>query len=233
MSLRTWYHVAVTRSGNTLRIFINGTLEDSYTTSVAIDDGTINRIDIGGNGGGSNFIGYIDEARITKGVARYTSNFTPQTKEFYPGDYVSSGTTNIADGNWHQVYATYEKEEAAVDTYYPNVTLLLHMNGTDGSSTFTDSSSANNVPTNYNVSIETEQYKFGGSSAYFDGNDYLSYADSDQWHFGSGDFTIEAWVKTPGQGSNIYSMIASQSNAAASSNTQFYVSLLPNDYSTP
>jgi hypothetical protein len=203
MSLNTWYHVAVTRSGNTLRIFINGTLEDSLTTSVAIDDGTINRIDIGGNGGGHNFIGYIDEARITKGVARYTSNFTPQTREFYPGDYVISGNTNIADGDWHQIYATYEPI-STYDSDFENVVLLLPFTGEDGSTSFIDYSTRQKTPSVIagNVEISTDKSKFGNGSFYSPdcsysavNSSYLRYPINPDYSL-SGDFTLEFWVNT-------------------------------------
>jgi len=84
------------------------------------------------------------------------------------------------------------------DQYYSDVELLLHMNGTDGSTTFTDSSSSNRSASNSGASIETEQFKFGGSSAYFDGNDYLSYSSFP--NFGSTDFTIETWFYRTGGG---------------------------------
>ena len=77
------------------------------------------------------------------------------------------------------------------DQYYSDVELLLHMNGTDGSTTFTDSSSSNRSASNSGVSIETEQFKFGGSSAYFDGNDVLTYSSFP--NFGANNFTIECW----------------------------------------
>jgi len=55
-----------------------------------------------------------------------------------------------------------------------------------------------------NVQIDTAQFKFGGASGLFDGSgDYLSTADSADWHFGSGDFTNDVWVRfnnLPGSG---------------------------------
>jgi hypothetical protein len=73
------------------------------------------------------------------------------------------------------------------------------MNGTDGSTTLTDSSSASNTfSANGNVEISTDQFKFGGSSAYFDGNgDYLKNTNSDIGAFGTDDFTIESWIYVP------------------------------------
>ncbi len=83
-----------------------------------------------------------------------------------------------------------------IDSY---VKLMLHGNGTDGSSTFTDSStSGKSVTAVGNAQIDTAQYKFGTASAYFDGSgDYLSIPDSDDWDFGTGDFTIDGRFRIP------------------------------------
>ncbi len=74
--------------------------------------------------------------------------------------------------------------------------LLLHADGSDGSTTFTDSSaSAHTMTANGNAHVEVDQSKFGGSSAHFDGTgDYLSTGDSTDWTLGSGDFTIDMWI---------------------------------------
>lgn len=81
-----WHHIAVSRFGSSLRIFIDGTLKGTITSNVNIASGSI--IDIGDytclNQYGYNFTmsGYIDELRITKGIARYTENFTPSSTAF-------------------------------------------------------------------------------------------------------------------------------------------------------
>ena len=80
-----WHHVAVSRSGSSVRMFYNGTqIGTTVTSSNAIASGTSVRI--GGYqffpGGARSFGGNIDELRITKGVARYTANFTPPSSEF-------------------------------------------------------------------------------------------------------------------------------------------------------
>ena len=79
-----WVHIAITRSGSTWRMFINGTVESTMTQSGALDDGTAASMDglyIGANfysGESGRYINaYINDLRITKGVARYTANFTP------------------------------------------------------------------------------------------------------------------------------------------------------------
>src|SRR3990167_1175854 len=71
--------------------------------------------------------------------------------------------------------------------------LLLHCDGADASTTFSDSSPSNKTVTaNGNAQIDTAQSKFGGASGLFDGTgDYLTVPDSADWNFAGGDFTID------------------------------------------
>jgi hypothetical protein len=79
-STSTWYHVAVVRNGNNFAIYRDGTSIATLTDSDAIPDYAA-RLYIGGSpiAGDVSLNGYIDDLRITKGVARYTANFTAQT----------------------------------------------------------------------------------------------------------------------------------------------------------
>ncbi|HEY0089411.1 MAG TPA: LamG domain-containing protein [Candidatus Lokiarchaeia archaeon] len=77
--------------------------------------------------------------------------------------------------------------------------LLLHCNGTDGSTTFTDSATGKTVTPHGTMQIDTAQSKFGGASALFDGDsDYLTLADSDDWNFGTYDWTLEGFIRPNG-----------------------------------
>ena len=78
-----WNHYAVTRSGNTLRLFLNGTQTTSATVTGSYTNSTVG-FRVGDEPDSSNpaFNGYIDDLRITKGVARYTANFTPPSAPF-------------------------------------------------------------------------------------------------------------------------------------------------------
>jgi hypothetical protein len=81
----TWYHVAITRSGSSWKLFRDGTQNGSTVTDTdAIPDPTANGLNIGTEPDKSSaaFNGYIDDLRITKGVARYTANFTAPTAPF-------------------------------------------------------------------------------------------------------------------------------------------------------
>ncbi len=85
----------------------------------------------------------------------------------------------------------------AQDLYYDSVSLLLHGNGTDGSTTFTDNSPSPKTITPFgNAQIDTAQSKFGGASMLFDGTgDYLSTPYTSDWSPGSGDYTVECWIR--------------------------------------
>lgn len=80
-SLNTWIYVAIVRQGSTWYRFFNGTLFDTASNS---NDFTGTDFKIGGSPHGNvGYInGYIDDFRITVGVARYTANFTPPTAAF-------------------------------------------------------------------------------------------------------------------------------------------------------
>jgi hypothetical protein len=77
----TWTHLAVTRSGSTLRSFKDGVLITTATYSSPLTSN--NALVIGGNYDlGTNFKGNIENIRITKGIARYTSSFTVPARSY-------------------------------------------------------------------------------------------------------------------------------------------------------
>lgn len=84
LSVSTWYHIAVVRSTtgtNQTKIYINGTNDGTGTSATNFSQ--TNSMYVGANRtGGSAFNGYIEDLRITKGVARYTANFTAPTAAF-------------------------------------------------------------------------------------------------------------------------------------------------------
>jgi hypothetical protein len=201
--LNEWRHYAVTRSGNTIRMFVNGIREG---TTLTFTDSFDAPTQLGGlsigvglssvNYGTSlnNYLnGYIDDLRITKGVARYTSNFTPPTQPFIGKPIV---------GN---------------DLYYYATSLLLKGDGTNGSTNIVDSSfDPKTITANGDAQISTAQSKFGGSSIAFDGaGDYISTPNNAAFDYGTSNFTIEFWYKfaaTPGADQYIYSQRLDSNN---------------------
>jgi hypothetical protein len=85
----TWSHLAVSRQGSTIRIFYNGNLENTISSwTRAFDSDPLHAPTIGGYwqdastyGPQGWYAGYLDNFRLTKGIARYTGSFTP------PGAY--------------------------------------------------------------------------------------------------------------------------------------------------
>lgn len=81
ISTNSWQHVSATRSGNSWRLFVNGTQVGS-TTSITTSYSSAYGFCVGKSSYGEHYAGYIDDIRITRGVARYTANFTPPTAAF-------------------------------------------------------------------------------------------------------------------------------------------------------
>ena len=77
-----WLHIAVTRANSNLRCFVNGTQVGSTFTSTSdcTNTGATYTPKVGADQNAQStymFTGYMDDVRITKGVARYLQNFTP------------------------------------------------------------------------------------------------------------------------------------------------------------
>jgi hypothetical protein len=78
----SWVHLALTRSGNTFHIFVDGTLTASVTSTISIGDFS-GALEVGRRAETTSYFdGNMTSLRITKGVARYTSAFIPPTRPF-------------------------------------------------------------------------------------------------------------------------------------------------------
>lgn len=191
LTLNTWQHIALSKYGTTYQVFIDGISQNSVTSSSNIDVGT-GPLYIAYDPPTYYSVGYIDDFRFTKGIARYRGNFTVPTTTF-PGFY--SDTTT--------------------DLYWSQVSLLLHGDGANNANnnTFIDSSTNNFTLTKtgsltqgtfspfpvtqgseYTVSANSGSISFDGTSS------YLSAPSSSSFGFGTGDFTIELWVRPISQG---------------------------------
>ena len=177
VQLNTWNHFAVVRKTGLTTLYVNGFPVGFYTDPSNYLVGPV--VGIGTSTftlGASTWAGSLSNFRVTKGVARYEPTYTQPAAAF--PDSVAGG-----------------------DPYFGQVILLLHGDGPNGSTTFTDSSSNALVATRVgNTVISTAQSKWGGSSMLFDGvGDGLSYAaNATLFSFGFDDFTIECWFYLAG-----------------------------------
>lgn len=93
-----WHHLAVVRESDVWTIYIDGAV---YATGT-LAGYSISKADvyIGQNStGGERFNGYIDDIRITKGVARYTAPFTAPTTSFNTYSLIQDGVITVIDSN--------------------------------------------------------------------------------------------------------------------------------------
>lgn len=162
----TWYHIALCRVSGTARLFVDGVQVGSQYV-----DSTPLLVDPAGVKVGNAFSGYMQDVRIFNGVGLYSSTFTPPSRL----------------GRSYEDVATADKTVA-----------LLHGNGANASTVITDDGVLlSNWTAVGNAKISTAQSKFGGSSVYLDGTgDYITAtADASNFAFGTGDFTIEMWLR--------------------------------------
>jgi hypothetical protein len=109
-------------------------------------------------------------------------------------------------------------QAAALNKTVP-VVLLLHMDGANNSTAFTDSSSYGRTVTpagSTSAYITTTQSKFGGASGYFVNAPYLQIADANELHFAGSNFTVEAWVRLAQNTGSTFKVIAAQTASSTS-----------------
>jgi hypothetical protein len=166
LALNTWNHIALSRSGTTMRLFLNGVQEGSATNSNSISTGTSYGISVGRwtEIDANYIIGYVSNFRVVKGTAVYTSAFTPSTA---PLTAISGTSLLTCQSNRFK------------DNSTNNFTLTV--NGNPSVQRFNPFGAS----TAYSTSVI-------GGSGYFDGSgDYLTTPSSIT--LGSGDLTIEGW----------------------------------------
>ncbi len=102
------------------------------------------------------------------------------------------------------------------DSFFANVSLLLHFDGSNGSTTIVDSGplALTSSISAFDTTISTAQSKYGGASGFFQGQitgnvgGYLSIPTNNAFSFGSGDFTIEAWIYKLSGGGTEYTIVS-------------------------
>ena len=209
-ALNTWHHMAVTRSGSTFNLWINGISAGTGTTAGALkNSGTLF---IGGNGNGQNFTGYMSNYRLVKGTAVYTGNFTPPILPL-----TLSGTADIYS-NAANVNTTFAAANTRILTCHAasifNAGNALYSNVDIAG----DAKPLMGNPFGFNspTLIDYTPNTFGGS-VYFDGvADWLTLPSSAIYDL-VGDFTVEAWVYPTKQNGGTWTVIDARTGGASAS----------------
>ena len=182
LSTNTWYHVAVCRSNSVTKMYVNGTQVGSNYTDT--NNYIINSPTIGIASGliSGWFPGYISNLRIVKGTAVYTGSFTPPTQQLTAVSGTSLLTcqsSTIIDKSTNAFTIT-NNGSVLVAPASPLTTVRQQYSDGDYlvSGIFDEVTSIN----------ESFAASFDGSSQ------YLNTPSNTAFTFGTGDFTIEAWI---------------------------------------
>ena len=170
LNANTWYHLAITRQGNQLKCFVDGT-QTGNTVTDSTNMISTEPLTVGTGSGASNYVtGNISNVRVIKGTAVYTSNFTPPTS---PLTAITNTKLLTCQSN------------RFVD---------------NSASALTVTPSGNPAVTSFGPFLTSAVYDaaVNGASGYFRGggtDDYLITANaSSDFNLGTGQFTFECWV---------------------------------------
>ena len=177
--LNSWNHVAVSRSGSTVKLFVNGAEVDSASSSQSV---TANALYIGASSHATSEAanGYISNVRLLKGTALYTTNFTPPTEKLTAvagTSLLTCQSNRFVDNssNAHTITPTGNVEISAFNPFGQGSEYAVGENK---------------------------------GSTYFDGDgDYLTLADTTAGAFGTDDFTLEFWIYNIGNANSLSAVL--------------------------
>ena len=215
LSTGRWYHFAAVRQSGITKLYLDGVLSVSAADS---HNYATNNFTVGNYGGGGGYYwnGYIQDLRVYKGLAKYTSNFAPPRLADYYQYLTFSAPLNTINPSISLNYVnTYELSAGigSTATTLANSSVATVSNATNsiGVATYLYGENAGIGATVILTSpftvtgttqISTASSAYGGSSAYFDGatGNSLTGLTNPLSGIGTGNFTIEGWFNASGNG---------------------------------
>jgi hypothetical protein len=204
VTVSTWNHVAIVRSSGTMTMYINGTSTSSAANSTNY---TVAFRLIGSSFDPFSLNGYIDELRITRGYARYTSNFTaptsifPSTGDITPGvlNYLvvgggGGGGVNSASGGGAGGLVANTSSFAVGSTYTVTVGAGATAVSSASPGTGVDGGTGTNSSVTFNNPI-TYAASFNGTTQYLTTNYSINWSTL-------GSYTLEFWIYLPSLATN-------------------------------
>jgi len=184
VSSNVWTHIAAVKSGSNLQFYTNGQTNGSPQ---AFTPNAAGYVYVGASPANSErFTGYISNARVVKGVAVYTSAFTPPTSALTA---TQSAGTNIAAITTGQTSLLTCQSNRFVDNGQGNT-------GNTGFTITVNGSPTVQAFSPFNPTASWSAATNGGSG-YFDGTgDYLTLPAGTAFAPGTGDFTVDGWFYT-------------------------------------
>ena len=227
-----WMHVAICRSSGTTRAFVDGKLGGSFSDS----NNYISRdLYIGQSQSNSNDLyGFVSNFRIVKGTALYTSNFTPPTSPLEnvtntillcansSTSVTASTVTPSTISTIGSPIATRNELTGSLSLAVPGISGGTSSGYGDYSADIKGSGSNKTLTANGNAGVAVTASYYGSALSFDGSGDFFSMSDNDDFNFGSGDFTVEAWIKTDTPNGRTTHVVFNQSISAAGSDSAFY-----------
>jgi|GEM_PF-1090062 len=205
----TYYHLALVRRSGIFYVYRDGVqvATDASQTSLSVDMSSLApRVGAQTRSGYPDYCnGTIDELRVSKGIARWTGAFSVPTAAYTADQYDEllmhfgeNGGLSASSADDPRILTDHQVKisipyNSSIKSDYSDV----RFTSSDGStllSSWMEDYSTNKTGTIANTPTLGASGKFGTAISFDGSDDYISIPDSDDWNFGSGDFTIDFWI---------------------------------------
>lgn len=141
------------------------------------------------------FVNNSSAAKVSFVAGSSATILSPQNYTAISTQYATASATKLFPNTW--VLGGSVESGIPTDPFFLQVSLLLHMNGTNGGTTFLDNSPfPSAIQVFGGATTSTAQVKFGTASYLGVTGGYLTTTTNNPFAFGTADYTIECWIRT-------------------------------------